>query len=348
MTETFAPRSNPRPAPRGPDSERRIHRPDVTRRVDLVGSDYRFDGPAMGRDEPVLTGMFQMEQLRPGLVLHRTRVTDLADLRTSLTLQPGIKLAMVIDGYSDIALGSMSLRLGPGHPLGRAQAQLGSLVALAEPERFTRYWRTGRSEAKVSVTLTSEWLDGNGLDDSHELDTLRRFQSQHLARCDWQPSQRALALAGQIVHAPAMQPFLRRLHLESRTVELVTEALSALCRADMPTSPRLSARDRRRLQDLQAGIDDGSIPALDMAALARQMGMSVATLQRKFRLFAGMPLFGYVRQVRLVAARDAIERDGLSVEQAAGLAGYTSAANFATAFRRQFGMPPGQFKSKAP
>lgn len=347
MTESFAPRSSPQSVSRGQVSERWIHRPDVTRRVDLVGSDYRFDGPAVGHDEPVLSGMFQMEQLRPGLVLHRTRVTDLADLRTSLTLQPGIKLAMVVAGYSDIELGSMSLRLGPDHPQGQAQAQLGSLVSLAEPERFTRYWRTGRSEAKVSVTLTPEWLDGSGLDDSHELDTLRRFQSQHLARCDWQPSQRALALAGQIVHAPPLQPFLHRLYLESRTVELVTEALATLCRAERLPAPGLSVRDRRRLQELKARIDDGSLQAPDMADVAQQIGMSVATLQRKFRLFAGMPMFGYVRHARLVAAQRAIEHDGLSIELAAGLAGYTSAANFATAFRRQFGAPPGRFKSRA-
>ncbi|CPN19074.1 transcriptional regulator [Bordetella pertussis] len=36
----------------------------------------------------------------------------------------------------------------------------------------------------------------------------------------------------------------------------------------------------------------------------------------------------------------------LSVAQAACLAGYTSAANFATAFRRAFGVTPGQLRAR--
>ncbi|CFO34701.1 transcriptional regulator [Bordetella pertussis] len=41
-----------------------------------------------------------------------------------------------------------------------------------------------------------------------------------------------------------------------------------------------------------------------------------------------------------------LECDGLSVAQAACLAGYTSAANFATAFRRAFGVTPGQLRAR--
>jgi AraC-like DNA-binding protein len=41
-----------------------------------------------------------------------------------------------------------------------------------------------------------------------------------------------------------------------------------------------------------------------------------------------------------IGAREALERDGMSVAQAAYIAGYTSAANFATAFRRFFGTTP--------
>lgn len=148
-----------------------------------------------------------------------------------------------------------------------------------------------------------------------------------------------------MVHAPVLQPFLHRLCLESRTVELVTEALSTLGRTDSPPAPTLSERDRRRLQDLRARIDDGSLQVPDVATVAQQIGMSVATLQHKFRLFAGLPLSAYVRQTRLAAAQRAIDRDCINIRQAADLAGYTSAANFATAFRRQFGAPPGRIKA---
>jgi AraC-like DNA-binding protein len=44
----------------------------------------------------------------------------------------------------------------------------------------------------------------------------------------------------------------------------------------------------------------------------------------------------------LGAVRIALERKGISVNEAAHRAGYTSAAKFATAFRRQFGVAPSQ------
>ena len=42
----------------------------------------------------------------------------------------------------------------------------------------------------------------------------------------------------------------------------------------------------------------------------------------------------------LQVLRHALEQDGLTVGQAALVAGYNSAANFATAYRKRFGMPP--------
>ena len=42
----------------------------------------------------------------------------------------------------------------------------------------------------------------------------------------------------------------------------------------------------------------------------------------------------------------ALERDGASVAEAAYIAGYASAANFATAFRRFFGTSPKNFRAR--
>ena len=54
----------------------------------------------------------------------------------------------------------------------------------------------------------------------------------------------------------------------------------------------------------------------------------------------GTTIFEYARNRRLEKGRAALENDGVSVTEAAFLAGYSSAANFATAFKRAFGVPP--------
>ncbi|MEB3734778.1 helix-turn-helix domain-containing protein [Halopseudomonas pachastrellae] len=57
-----------------------------------------------------------------------------------------------------------------------------------------------------------------------------------------------------------------------------------------------------------------------------------------------MSLFAWQRQRKLQQAFDALATGRLSIEEAAALAGYTSAANFATAFRRAFGTTPQQVR----
>lgn len=70
--------------------------------------------------------------------------------------------------------------------------------------------------------------------------------------------------------------------------------------------------------------------------------MSTRTLQRQFADLHGIGLLEYARRRRLDLARELLERGDATVAQAAHRAGYAHPANFATAFRRQFGMPPSQ------
>lgn len=79
---------------------------------------------------------------------------------------------------------------------------------------------------------------------------------------------------------------------------------------------------------------------MSMDDIARQSGVNANTLQRQFRTVYGTTIFDHLRESRLLRARQALELEGVTVGQAAMIAGYTSAANFATAYRRRFGTPP--------
>ncbi len=93
-------------------------------------------------------------------------------------------------------------------------------------------------------------------------------------------------------------------------------------------------------------LDEGGADALSLAQIAARACISVNTLQRHFRAMWGTTVAQYLRERKLARARLALEVDGVSVTQAAWLAGYNSAANFATAFRRRFGMTPGQVRAR--
>ncbi|MBD9388591.1 helix-turn-helix transcriptional regulator [Agrobacterium sp. AGB01] len=80
--------------------------------------------------------------------------------------------------------------------------------------------------------------------------------------------------------------------------------------------------------------------ALSVELIAMQTGVSATGLQRLFRKGEGKSVFDFVRIVRLERAYEALRRGDATVQEASAIAGYTSAANFATAFRRQFGEVP--------
>lgn len=319
--------------------------PELTRNLHLLGGDYQVAG-MQAAPRAVLRGRMETLELRPGLVLYRTELQDLCTLRTSNLLLPGLKLCMLVQGSSELSYGRRSFVLGPQG--GRSAA---ALVALAEPDRFTRHWQSGRAERKVSLTLMPEWLEANGV--AHG--AVQAFCRQHLAVAPWQPSARAMALADQIGRPPEMDAGLRRLWLESRCLDIVVEALDVIARqgagsAEGLAAPArhgaLDARSHRRLRALRDFLDSGEADALPLAAIARHAGMSAAHLQRHFPKVGGTSVVDYLRQRRLLRARQALERGEADVAGAAALAGYASAANFATAFRRVFGITPRQARQR--
>ncbi|MDO5652671.1 MAG: helix-turn-helix transcriptional regulator [Brachymonas sp.] len=84
-----------------------------------------------------------------------------------------------------------------------------------------------------------------------------------------------------------------------------------------------------------------------LEAMARQMGMHITTMQRQFRAAFGMTAGQFMRECRLQSARRMLESGSTSVKKAAALAGYTSAANFATAYKRRFKITPRQASPKS-
>lgn len=76
--------------------------------------------------------------------------------------------------------------------------------------------------------------------------------------------------------------------------------------------------------------------------LVRTAGLSRRTLERRFVKETGMSLGRWCREARLLAAVRSLG-SGAKVEAAALAAGYTGASAFIHAFRRQFGVTPGEW-----
>jgi len=302
------------------------------------GEGYRRLDPALAPEAPVLLGQCRSEVLRPGLSLHCTEVRDLHDLTIQAMQGESLHLALVLDGQVDVSFGSRRLGLDSSGQRG-AQA---AFVVLREPELFVRRARRGNRERKVSISFSRKWLEEAGADGLADEGGRSLFE-QHLAIERWTPSTRAVALAEQLLHPPPQAPVLHRLCLESRVIELAAEALHHLL-AIKPL-PSIRPRERRRIASVLELLDSGEADGMSLAEIGRQVGSNVSTLQKQFRAAHGLTVFDYLRRGRLLRARHALEREGRSIVEAAGIAGYTSPANFATAYKRQFGLTPRQSRS---
>ncbi|MCD7099323.1 helix-turn-helix transcriptional regulator [Stenotrophomonas sp. MMGLT7] len=322
-----------------------VRRDDLLMGMDLIGGGYRFSREPAA-DLPLLAGRTFTRELRAGLVLHCTQARDLQDLESEAELAPGVKIVLLVDGATEVGYGSHSFRLGPlGEQVAMRAGNFGALVNLAEPDLFRRRWRAGRPERKVSITLKPEWIESAGLHGHDAGRRLKAFLRGHMSQAPWTPSGQALVAADAILRPPPLPAGLLALHLEARCLDIVLEACSVIAR-ESPQSPSLGPRQQRRMRALRELLDSGQADAWDLQRIARHVAINTTSLQLEFRAAYGTTVFAYLRERRMREAYALLARGRASIAMAAQRAGYGSSANFSTAFKRRFGITPGQARGR--
>jgi len=82
----------------------------------------------------------------------------------------------------------------------------------------------------------------------------------------------------------------------------------------------------------------------ELKELARKVGTYEKRLSRAFKEVQGKTVFEFVREERLRVARHLLLDTSLSVTNIADELGFSSAANFATAFRKELNVTPSAFR----
>ncbi|MFM0271784.1 response regulator [Paraburkholderia aspalathi] len=124
----------------------------------------------------------------------------------------------------------------------------------------------------------------------------------------------------------------------------------ARTRGNRHTEDEVSASDftgnsvivRAAIRHLSQRLNDA--PTVEQ--LARLVGTNEKRLSRAFRDNLGRTVFEYLRDERLRIAQKLLSSTSLSIASIAEEIGFSSAANFATAFRERFGMPPSTYREE--
>jgi AraC-like DNA-binding protein len=86
---------------------------------------------------------------------------------------------------------------------------------------------------------------------------------------------------------------------------------------------------------------------ISIADLAREAGVSPSRLHARFQQALGCPPLAWVRELRLLAARDRLLATPDAVADIGAACGFADPFHFSRAFRARFGASPSQFRRKA-
>lgn len=301
------------------------------------------------QNEAIFAGQFNLIKLRNGLTLHSTDGCDMGNFNTQTTIKPRIGFMLFLEGQCNVHYGEREIKLGSQHQQQRSVVPEATLIAVARPETFSRQGEEGRHLKKIVIGIDSDWLESVDLAGLEDYQQVLKFSKQHLKIQRYLASKQMQILADKLFNRPAYSPFLQKMYLEGLTLELATEALMLLTQSSsiIETPVKLQPYEIKRVNkvlELLRSVTDFHAISLDY--IANELGTNINTLQRNFRTMMGTTIFEYYRCQKLMQARSALENNSVNVLGAALLAGYNSAANFSTAFRRQFGVSPNQVKGR--
>lgn len=127
----------------------------------------------------------------------------------------------------------------------------------------------------------------------------------------------------------------------------IHEFLFYLFGASIPVDP-IRPEIKDRLLEVKKIIDQQFTQHFTIRQLARKSGMNTTSFKTAFKKAFGMAPFEYLVEIRMGHAVTLLQKRDLSIQRVADASGYKSFGSFIKAFKRRFGVTPGQIKKTFP
>jgi AraC-like DNA-binding protein len=122
--------------------------------------------------------------------------------------------------------------------------------------------------------------------------------------------------------------------------------MSVLQSGRQPDRKGMPAGDLDLAREAKYYIDQHTYTPVSADLLATEFGLSAGRLQKCFRELYGVLLHEYLRNRKLDIAKAQLENSYRTLKQISKDAGYRYTSNFSIAFKKRFGITPGQARSE--
>lgn len=268
----------------------------------------------------------------PGIFVGWGDIVLQQSVRSTTAFRPGFYISLIFEGQGESRL------LPSGRRWRYAGGGLG-LIAARAPFVSKSQTREGVRLRTLGIGVPVDSLVRMGLGEA--FDGLFRGDDTTAADMALAAPPRWLTVGAEMMIRPADR--LTEVLMTAQACELIVRGLQALARRSEAQPAR--EKEANRLLAARRRIDEGDAFSLSVPQLAQEAGLSLRSFNSKFREMFAVNAIDYMRARRLDLALEALRHSGMSVTEAAFLAGYSSPANFATAFRRRFGHSPKHFRN---
>ncbi|WGL17578.1 AraC family transcriptional regulator [Microbulbifer bruguierae] len=315
-----------------------------------AGIELRLKDARLTPQSVLLHGHHQQREFSPGLVLRCGNSLQNCAYAASATLEAGFTCIILLRG-------ELEFRIGDARFVLSGETDTGSELLTASTgnqQRLQRICRFPQQVRYLSISATPAWLASRFDQNSNYY---REQGDGALKVHNGKLSAKQRALAAEITRLEDPATIANPLLWEARVLELLaiifsaasatTPATQSMPSSIKPVTEDLSRREIQCFQRARDAIFAQQCQALTVGQIAQTAGTSASALQRLFHKFEGVSVMEFTRRQRLLRALHVLESQSASVQEASAMAGYNSAANFATAFKRQFGFSPRQAASRA-
>lgn len=192
---------------------------------------------------------------------------------------------------------------------------------------------------QVSPELLSQWLPSEALKTCPRLHPLVADEkTPHVFHQKATPPEIRTVLH-QVVTCP-LEGAIRRMYLQGKAMELLSLHLAALIRPVKDPDPDPVIKSR--ILEAAKILEQEMVAPPTIAKLSRRVGLNECRLKAGFREIFGTTVFGYLQHHRMQEARKLMETRGRNVSEAAWDVGYTNVSHFIAAFKKTFGITPGE------